>query len=331
MNIRCQTLTEEISNIRIELKTVCDHDTYRLIRKVVHELNAELFKVPSTAKGVKLRELGLTTTPFNDVADPPNSKLVITIPENLTLTDNERSLLSKGLSFIPTRPRGDEYTAKADCESLYRRLRLKAHFHKKENKKEQNENTDQPHTSDQVDDSFQTLKPKTSTWTPPIRRFATLEYYITKCGKEVNQLNFQQRVPKMNLSREEVNVLVALKQRTDIVIKPTDKGGAVVAWDRDLYIQEAERQLSDTNFYQSVDHDLTMEHQAEVISVVEYAITKGEPPASASNLIVDHPRTSRFYLPPRYISQETQGDLSYRHATAPLNSLQLTSTRSLPP
>lgn len=66
--------------------------------------------------------------------------------------------------------------------------------------------------------------------------------------------------------------------------------------DRDLYIQEAERQLSDTNFYQRVDHDQTMEHQAEVILVIEDAITKGELPASASNLIVDHPRISTFYL-----------------------------------
>ena len=67
---------------------------------------------------------------------PPNSKLVVTIPENLTLTENERSLLSKSLSFIPTRPRGDEYTAKADCESFYRHLHLKAHFHIKETEKD---------------------------------------------------------------------------------------------------------------------------------------------------------------------------------------------------
>ena len=254
---------------------------------------------PLGAKGVKLLELGLTATQFNEVADPPNSKLVVTIPENLTLTENERSLLSKGLSFIPTRPRGDEYTAKADCESFYRHLHLKAHFHIKETEKQQNENIDQPHTSNRVNDSFQPLQPKTSTWTPPPGRFAAFEYYITKCRKEVGQLNFQQRVPKMNLSREELNALVALKQRTDIAIKPANKGGAVVVWDRALYIQEAERQLSDTNFYQRVDHDLTMEHQAEVVSVVEDAITKGELPASASNLIVDHPRTSRFYLLPK--------------------------------
>ena len=53
------------------------------------------------------------------------------------------------------------------------------------------------------------------------------------------------------------------------------------------------------NFCQRVDYYLTMEHQAEVISVVEDAITKGELPASASNLIVDHPRTSRFYFLPK--------------------------------
>ena len=34
---------------------------------------------PLGAKGVKLLELGLTATQFNEVADPPNSKLVVTI------------------------------------------------------------------------------------------------------------------------------------------------------------------------------------------------------------------------------------------------------------
>ena len=43
-------------------------------------------------------------------------------------------------------------------------------------------------------------------------------------------------------------------------------------------MQEAERQLSDTNFYQRVDRDLTMEHHNTVTSVVKDAISKGELP-----------------------------------------------------
>ena len=37
-----------------------------------------------------------------------------TITENLELTEQERCLLRKGLSRIPTRDHDDEYTAKAD-------------------------------------------------------------------------------------------------------------------------------------------------------------------------------------------------------------------------
>lgn len=59
-------------------------------------------------------------------------------------------------------------------------------------------------------------------------------------------------------------------ERTNVVIKPADyTGEAVVVWDRDLYLQEPERLLSYNNFYQRVDRDLTMEHQTEVISVVQ--------------------------------------------------------------
>ena len=61
----------------------------------------------------------------------------------------------------------------------------------------------------------------------------------------------------------------------------------------------AERQLSDSNFYQRVDHHLTTKHHNRVISVVQDAITKGELPATATNLIVDYPRTSRSYLLPK--------------------------------
>ncbi|XP_078355465.1 uncharacterized protein LOC144640130, partial [Oculina patagonica] len=109
----------------------------------------------------------------------------------------------------------------------------------------------------------------------------------------------------MNLSRGELTALLSLKRRTDIVIEPGDKGGAVVVWDRDLYIQEAERQLAENNFYQRVDQrvdqrvNLTTEHQNKVISVVQHAIANGELPATATNLIVDHRRTSKFYLLPK--------------------------------
>eukprot|EP00061_Rhincodon_typus_P006529 g27257.t1 len=51
-------------------------------------------------------------------------------------------------------------------------------------------------------------------------------------------------------------------------VQPADKGGAVVVWRTDLYIAEAECQLSDTSSYLPLDHGCTMAHQDIVSSMV---------------------------------------------------------------
>ena len=44
------------------------------------------------------------------------------------------------------------------------------------------------------------------------------------------------------------------------VIYQLNAGGAVVMWARHLYVAEAERQVSDTNFYQEQDRDFTTDN-----------------------------------------------------------------------
>ena len=56
-------------------------------------------------------------------------KLVVTIPEDFPLDENEISLLAKGVNFIPTTPVTDNFQVKEDIEKFFRRLRLRAHFH----------------------------------------------------------------------------------------------------------------------------------------------------------------------------------------------------------
>ena len=47
-----------------------------------------------------------------------------------------------------------------------------------------------------------------------------------------------------------------IKEMKDFVVKPVDKGGKIVIWPIEQYLKEAERQLSDTKYYeqQTVDH-----------------------------------------------------------------------------
>ena len=60
-----------------------------------------------------------------------------------------------------------------------------------------------------------------------------------------------------NLSYDELQALRKLKNRTDVVIRQADKGGAFVVWRTDLYIAEANRQLADHRFYEKILSDAT--------------------------------------------------------------------------
>ena len=83
------------------------------------------------------------------------------------------------------------------------------------------------------------------------------------------------------------------------MIKQADKGGAFVVWRMDLYIAEANRHLEDQRFYEKIPSDATQSSQQQVQSFIETAIESNQLPPSATNLIVEHPRTSKFYLLPK--------------------------------
>ncbi|XP_077862558.1 uncharacterized protein LOC144344537 [Saccoglossus kowalevskii] len=143
--------------------------------------------------------------------------------------------------------------------------------------------------------------PSVSYWTPPPGRNDTLDHYISVCRREIHTIKFNnQKWQSSNITRQERDALNSLKSRRDeIVIKPADKGGAVVVWRRYLYLVEAERQLSDTDSYRALDVDITNKIQREIGDVVNGYIAKGDLPKEAKNLIVHRQRTSVFYLLPK--------------------------------
>ena len=61
--------------------------------------NSKLFKHLHQIKAHKLDQL-IGPQIIND-SSPENLKTVVTIPENLLLSDSEKSVLSKGLNFVP--------------------------------------------------------------------------------------------------------------------------------------------------------------------------------------------------------------------------------------
>ena len=175
---------------------------------------------------------------------------VVTIPKDLPLSEPEKSILGKGLNFVPLTKKTDEFTVKEDTEKFLRRVKLKAHFHDKEKP------SDEPQR-----DEFESLKPRKSNWTPLDGQFTSVDLFVKKCRVDIQKLNFNKNLKFSNLSKEEWTAHQNLKTRDDIVIKPADKGGAVVIWHTDLYKQEAFRQLADTKFYAKVYKDLTQANQ----------------------------------------------------------------------
>lgn len=100
-----------------------------------------------------------------------------------------------------------------------------------------------------------------------------------------------------NLSRAEN--LLQLSKCTDIVIKPADKGGAVVIWSCPLYVAKANRQLSNVRFYERLDCDPIEENQRLVKTRVSVMIDVNQLLPSAKSLIVPSLKTSWFYLLPK--------------------------------
>ena len=83
-----------------------------------------------------------------------------------------------------------------------------------------------------------------------------METYIKKVREDVDkELKRHQTRPRDNISPAERKALNQLKHRDDIVIKPADKGSAVVILSKDDYIQEGERQLSNTTYYCKLTKD----------------------------------------------------------------------------
>ena len=87
-------------------------------------------------------------------------------------------------------------------------------------------------------DHFAKFDAKVSTWTPPEGQFSAFDHYIDRCRRFVNTLDFKRSLTRRfaNLSQAERLALRNLRRRTDVVIKPADKGGPVVVWARPLYI-----------------------------------------------------------------------------------------------
>ena len=120
---------------------------------------------------------------------------------------------------------------------LHGGLELKKYFH---SKKEISEDlsTDESGIKEVIDIPRFVKK---SNWIPKPSNNTRLESVINLIKSDIKH-NVDVYVPKTdNLTQAERSALRDIQERDDIIIKPADKGSAVVVMDKTTYIQEAER------------------------------------------------------------------------------------------
>ena len=224
---------------------------------------------------------------------------------NFELNEHHISLLSRGLKFCPTPACPDPGLLREDLDRFHTRLRQIAYF---ENRDGFNDNstsfisTTQPVLPNPMGntDPFKHQKFRLkSTWRAPPGP-VYLEAMIA-----CNDLQFNTR-PEFKPQRRKnltLNERLALKELTEnktIIIKPADKGSAVVVMNRQDYLKEGFKQLSDTKYYMRLDHEPTLDFHKEVENFVQDMWQNTEIDDSVqSYLMRDTKRTPQLYLLPK--------------------------------
>ena len=109
---------------------------------------------------------------------------------------------------------------------------------------------------------------KKSTWNPPPQS-STLEAFIQAVDQDINKFKYDQSKHRDNLSPAERKALNTLRNSTELIIKPADKGSGVVVMDKADYVQKAESQLYDQSAYQKLDTDPTEKYTQKVSDTIK--------------------------------------------------------------
>ena len=105
---------------------------------------------------------------------------------------------------------------------------------------------------------------------------------------------------KKNLMKKEFKAIRSLNKKKDIIIKPADKKSAIVILNKQSYIDEGQRQLHDTQFYEETDSDLTGEVIQRINLHGHNMLQRGQITLHTCNyLTTDIDRTQKFYLLPK--------------------------------
>lgn len=174
---------------------------------------------------------------------------------------------------------------KLDLQNYHRKLKLAAYFNNKNINNKQQQQKFIP----------------TSVWTPASDLLPPEIISLIKKDQKDFYKYFRQQNEKPNLTSNELRALKELSQNKHIIIKPADKGSAIVILGRSQYIMEAKRQLNDKNYYKQIKEPIYLNTVPKVHKILaqlrdkkfinekQFQYLKGEV----------EPRLRRFYILPK--------------------------------
>lgn len=209
---------------------------------------------------------------------------VVVLAKNFRLSRPQRELLKKGLFFVPALYIGKNEKLKFefDMQAYHRKVKLATYFRNSKRR-----------------DKMPFTGP--SDWSPPVQELppevGTLIHRdlekFKRCYKPIRE--------RQNISLAEIRALRELKNAKHIVIKPADKGSAVVILSREQYTFEVQRQLQDTTYYRKLDKPLYLDTIPIVKNILKSLKDKKFINSKQYKYLLgsSQPRERRFYILPK--------------------------------
>ena len=232
----------------------------------------------------------------NQGLPPLSSQNVIILAKNFTLSEEQFQLLNKGLTFIPTIDinKNQKTQLELDIQTYHRKVKLATYF------KNSEKTEPQPFTPSSI-------------WTPPPDKLPEEIHALIKKDTQDFKTHFRFYQEKTNLSQGQMKALKELICCKHVVIKPADKGSSVVILDRDQYIMEVNRQLSNTTYYKKLAEPIYLQTMAIVNTIINTLKEKKFITAAQKRYLKGdtQPRERRFYILPKIHKDPTQWTIPY--------------------
>lgn len=224
-------------------------------------------------------------------------KNVVNLCRKFTLTAAQMSVLSRGLNFIPTQTCNQKMKdqIRFDIQEYHRRLKLAVYF------ENEPESQGPPFT------------PK-SKWVPPDGKLPPEVLRLTRMDLDFFQNDFQIFWPKQNLSPHELQALKSLSRNLHVVIKPADKGSAVVLMDREQYLFEGYRQLNDKTYYKKLQKPIYKDTIPMIEKIIQSLYDKKFINFKQRTYLLgdSEPRPRLFYILPKIHKEISKWDTEYK-------------------